>query len=205
MSTEFHHPGILESVHHSVQVKSYHLLHFLPSRETIILVLYRFIKIFNGDKVVFVGWPGGEVVTQRSAKPPFTGSIPVLASMVTFRHLLVGGSAIGIGIVLIVIILMSPFARPMPIEESVSSRALSDDHRLLLEQLARHMLLPEGRPVIYEIRDPAALAEQPFFANTQEGDQLILYPTTARAIIYSPRRDRIVNIGPITADFAPDN
>lgn len=61
------------------------------------------------------------------------------------------------------------------------------------------MILPEGdEPVLATITDAAALiAQQPFFAGSINGDQLLLYPKNSKAIIYSPSRSVVVNAGPI--------
>ncbi|MCU0660002.1 MAG: hypothetical protein MUD00_00045 [Candidatus Pacebacteria bacterium] len=39
-----------------------------------------------------------------------------------------------------------------------------------------------------------------FFKGAQKGDKLVVFPTTGKAIIYSPERDIIVNVGPVTFD-----
>ena len=71
---------------------------------------------------------------------------------------------------------------------------LGDDESAVLEQLSRHMLLPEEVPSIATIVDVDTLiADQSFYVGSQNGDQLILYPQSQRAIIYSPARDIIVN------------
>lgn len=72
----------------------------------------------------------------------------------------------------------------------------------LLGQVSSHMILPEGEePAIATIVDAAALiAEQPFYNGAQDGDRVLIYPQAQRAIIYSPSRDIIVNVGPIVVD-----
>ena len=85
----------------------------------------------------------------------------------------------------------------------------SDDGQLseaelatLLSQVGSHMILPEGEePAVATIVDAAALiAEQPFYNGAQDGDRVIIYTQAQRAIIYSPERDIIVNVGPIVVD-----
>jgi hypothetical protein len=72
--------------------------------------------------------------------------------------------------------------------------------------LRKIILLPSEEPAIYDIQDPILLMQsQPFFAGSQEGDKLIIFTQTAKAIIYSPDRDVIVNIGPVTADPSQQN
>ena len=70
---------------------------------------------------------------------------------------------------------------------------------LLLEAVSKHMILPENEvPIAAEITDRDSLAaEQNFYKNAQNGDQLLVYIQNQQAIIYSPSRDIIVNVGPI--------
>ena len=72
----------------------------------------------------------------------------------------------------------------------------------LIEHVSRHMILPVGEvPTIFEIKDPETLArQQQFFSSAQKGDELLIYPKASKAIIYSPSKDIIVNVGPVTND-----
>jgi|GEM_PF-1224452 len=72
--------------------------------------------------------------------------------------------------------------------------------------LRKIILLPSEEPAIYDIEDPILLMQsQPFFAGSQEGDKLLIFAQIAKAIVYSPDRNIIVNIGPITADPEQQN
>lgn len=61
------------------------------------------------------------------------------------------------------------------------------------------MLLPDNEePLIATILDVEALkAEQAFYSNAQNGDQLLIFGNSLRAVIYSPERNMIVNVGPV--------
>lgn len=68
----------------------------------------------------------------------------------------------------------------------------------LLEEVSKLMILPEdqGEPMIATIKDVELLKKnEPFYVNAQNGDKLIIYQD--RAIIYSPARHKIVNVGPV--------
>lgn len=65
----------------------------------------------------------------------------------------------------------------------------------ITNDVARHMILPEGAPTVVVVKDAAALADQAFFKNAQNGDIVLIYPE--QAIIYSPERGVIVNVGPV--------
>lgn len=71
----------------------------------------------------------------------------------------------------------------------------------LVKKVGKLMMLPPGTPAIFVIQDPTQLSgQQPFFAGAQKGDQLLVYSDSAKAIIYSPSRNIIVNVGPVTFD-----
>ncbi len=60
------------------------------------------------------------------------------------------------------------------------------------------MVLPQGEPIMATVVDASVLkSQQQFFNNAEDGDQLLIFPDSAQAIIYSPSRNRIVNVGPI--------
>ncbi len=79
-------------------------------------------------------------------------------------------------------------------------RIITREQKNILERLAQHIILPAGEnPAIAAIANSEMLANNnSFYSNTQDGDQLIIYANAALAIIYSPARDKIINIGPLT-------
>ncbi len=59
--------------------------------------------------------------------------------------------------------------------------------------LSKHLVLPEGdEPDIRKIKQKL---EDPFFANAEIGDYLIIFYKSRIAYIYSPERDIITNAG----------
>lgn len=65
---------------------------------------------------------------------------------------------------------------------------------------AKHLLLPAEKPAIVEIKNSADLiVEQPFYQGAKDGDYLLIYADAKKAVIYSLKRDIIVNAGPIFA------
>ncbi len=71
--------------------------------------------------------------------------------------------------------------------------------KALLEQLSKLMILPQGeQPIIATINDAAALSkEQPFYTGAINGDVVFIFQNAAKAIVFSPSRNIIVNVGPI--------
>lgn len=69
-----------------------------------------------------------------------------------------------------------------------------------IKRASRHLLLPEEKPALVEIKDSTQLIqEQPFYQGTIDGDILLIFTEAKKAVIYSPSRDIIINAGPIYA------
>lgn len=67
-------------------------------------------------------------------------------------------------------------------------------------QASQIALLPEGDevPEVLTINDAElAIKEQPNLAGVITGDKILLYVTSGKAIVYSPSRNKIVNILPV--------
>jgi hypothetical protein len=61
------------------------------------------------------------------------------------------------------------------------------------------MVVPTGKPSVFTIEDPKILSsQQAFFAQAEKGDSLIVYAQEGKAIIYSKKRNIIVNVGPVS-------
>ncbi len=73
--------------------------------------------------------------------------------------------------------------------------------RALVEDVSKHMLLPENEtPNLATVSDMHALEGQAFFKNAELGDKVLMYMVSQKAIIYRPSIDKIIEVGPITAD-----
>lgn len=72
----------------------------------------------------------------------------------------------------------------------------------LTKKIDRHLLLPTGEvPQLRTIEDAkAAAGAQTFFAGTVDGDKVLIYVNARKAVVYSPSRDLVVNVGPIFMD-----
>lgn len=74
----------------------------------------------------------------------------------------------------------------------------------VVEALGKLAILPSEEPVVATITDNVALASQSaFYTNAVNGDKLVVYPQAKQAFIYSPSRNKIVNVGPLLIDDAP--
>ena len=74
----------------------------------------------------------------------------------------------------------------------------------ILVKVGKLIVLPEGEvPELATVQDAEALAaEQAFFEGTVDGDKLLVY--SQKALIYSPSRDILVNVGPIYVSDLPE-
>lgn len=74
----------------------------------------------------------------------------------------------------------------------------------IVAMVAKHIELPNGEPVIATITDATALAAQSaFYKNAQNGDKLLVFQEAKQAFIYSPSKNKLVNVGPILVDGSP--
>lgn len=70
-----------------------------------------------------------------------------------------------------------------------------------VEALAQLAILPQEDPVIATITDKDALASQSaFYRNAENGDKLVVFPQAQQAYIYSPSKNKIVNVGPLVIE-----
>ena len=92
-------------------------------------------------------------------------------------------------------------------DEGAGTDAGSLEIEEVVSQVSRHLLLPQGEvPTLATIIDAATLAqEQAFYQNASDGDKLLIYLQNQRAIIYNPKQDIIVNVGPIVVDTPTQN
>lgn len=65
-------------------------------------------------------------------------------------------------------------------------------------ELSDIMIIPDEKPTIFVLSQVDSLVkDEPFFINAQDGDILFIFPQTLKAVIYSPERKRVVNVGPV--------
>lgn len=75
------------------------------------------------------------------------------------------------------------------------------ENEALVEEVGKIYALPKDEtPTIATVIDKEKLKDQPFFANAQNGDKILIYTKSKKAIIYRPKEKVIVNAGPIALD-----
>ncbi len=72
----------------------------------------------------------------------------------------------------------------------------------VVKQVREHFVLPENElPSVATIVDAQTLInEQPFYHGSIDGDKVLIYLQKQQAILYSPERDIIVNVGPVVVN-----
>ncbi len=77
-------------------------------------------------------------------------------------------------------------------QQKITDKEIDD----LISRVGKIILLPEERPSVATIQDVDALiGQQPFFIGAENGDKILIF--SDKAVIYSPKRDILVNVGPV--------
>jgi len=68
----------------------------------------------------------------------------------------------------------------------------------VVKKVGRHILLPTGeQPTLASITDVNKVKGQPFFANAQNGDKVLVYTQARKAFLYRPDKDIIIEVAPL--------
>ncbi len=67
-----------------------------------------------------------------------------------------------------------------------------------VKQIARFMDLPAETPTMATVTDITLLKVQPFFANAQNDDKILIFPTERKVILYRPSSKKVINFAPLT-------
>ncbi|HVZ12078.1 MAG TPA: LytR C-terminal domain-containing protein [Patescibacteria group bacterium] len=68
----------------------------------------------------------------------------------------------------------------------------------LVNRVGHLLVLPKNEtPTIATVTDKTKLAGQPFFADAENGDKVLLYGQSQRAVLFRPSTNQIVNVSPL--------
>jgi hypothetical protein len=68
----------------------------------------------------------------------------------------------------------------------------------VVKKVSKHMLLPTGeQPTLASVSDVSKVKGQPFFANAENGDKVLVYTQARKAILYRPTKDIIIEVAPL--------
>lgn len=67
-----------------------------------------------------------------------------------------------------------------------------------VELVGKLMVLPtDEQPTVASVTDPEKLKGQDFFINAQIGDKVLIYQNNRKAILYSPKLNKILEVSPV--------
>lgn len=90
------------------------------------------------------------------------------------------------------------FYRELAAAKQSSAEVGKKEVEQLVAQVGKLMILPEGEePTVATVSDPERLKDQPFFLKAKQGDKVLIYTKSGRAILYDPVSKRIVDVAPI--------
>lgn len=52
-------------------------------------------------------------------------------------------------------------------------------------------------PTVATVTDPKMLKDQVFFAEAKKGDQVLIYPSSKKAVLYDPVENKIINMASV--------
>lgn len=116
------------------------------------------------------------------------------------------GMFIVIGIIIVVIFgvgawkyrEMSMQLRDLKTNPSKLQQFAQSDEQTLIATVGKLMVLPTGEtPTIAQVSDATKLKDQPFFANAQNGDRVLIYTQARKAILYRPSINKIIDVAPV--------
>lgn len=81
-----------------------------------------------------------------------------------------------------------------------SAQAIAQKEALgLAKDIGKLILLPKDEtPTVATVTDMAKLKDQAFFKNAADGNKVLIYPKSKLAIIYDPKANLIINVGPVS-------
>lgn len=105
-----------------------------------------------------------------------------------------------VGILIVIILVLGALYYQTHYSKAAVQKRAQAETIQLVKEVKKILVLPETDvPAVFDIQDPVLLInQQAFFVGAEKGDKLLVYPQIGKAIIYSPKRKMIVNVGPVT-------
>jgi hypothetical protein len=90
--------------------------------------------------------------------------------------------------------------------QATDPKPVVNETEKLIARLSQFMELPQGEaPTLATVTDKTKLVGQDFFLKAENGDQVLIYQTAGKAILFRPSTGKIVNFAPVNAkDSAGD-
>lgn len=103
----------------------------------------------------------------------------------------------------------STYAYRQKYQQAVQGPAASSTVQLqtdaqLIADVAKLIALPANEtPTVATVADPSKLKDQPFFANAQVGDKVLIYTASHKAVLYRPREHKLIEVAPLDVGAVP--
>lgn len=109
---------------------------------------------------------------------------------------------IGIGVVAAIIILGAGgffyFQSQKTQVDPNNPQAVQEQNRKLIAEIGKLIDLPIGEePTVATVTDVAKLQNQPFFQKAKNGDVVLIYANSRKAILYDPSAKKIIDVAPL--------
>ena len=79
-----------------------------------------------------------------------------------------------------------------------SQQAADSQATQLKEKVSKLISVPaDETPVVATVTDKEKLKDQPFFADAENGDYILMFPSAKKAYIYREKETKLINVGPI--------
>lgn len=87
-------------------------------------------------------------------------------------------------------------------DPTYQQKVAESEMQKIVSKVSKLILLPEENPQIVIVQDVDKLRPlQPFFKDAENGDYVLVYQNLA--LIYSPTKNKLINVGPVTRENAP--
>lgn len=82
--------------------------------------------------------------------------------------------------------------------------AAQDQVRQIIAEVGKVIILPQDEtPTIATVSDLAALKSQPFFTNAALGDQVLIYTTARKVLLWRPAEKKLIEVAPLNINIPP--
>lgn len=75
--------------------------------------------------------------------------------------------------------------------------AADNQAKALKEKVSKLISVPDETPIVATVTDKDKLKDQPFFADAQNGDYILMFASAKKAYIYRESENKLINVGPI--------